>query len=291
MAAALHAGQVDDALARARAWHDDAPTDVLALLALGDALEADHELARAARIYGSIIDLYPTRADYRRFAGERLERVRGAGGLAIDTYRKAVADRPDHLGGHRLLAYALLRDGDYADAFAAILAGVDQKYPPGRFRGGDRVLAEDAGMIAAVYAAHGGERTAIARELERRSLVFASEPSTRVVLYWETDGNDVDLHVRDRAGGHAWYGSPDLPSGGTLYGDVTTGYGPECFAIPGTPRAGPYRLAIDYFAQGPMGYGMGLVQIQRFDGHDVAFDDRPFVIMTDRASVDLGAYP
>ena len=288
---ALRAKKLDRALSIARAWHDDAPGDVLALIAMGEVMEAKKDTARAARIYGSIIDLFPGRADLRRFAGERLERLGApARGLAVDTYRRAVADRPDHVAGHRLLAYALLRGGDHAGAFAAILAGLDQKYPSGRFRGSERILGEDAGMIAAVYVANGGPRDDVTRELEKRSLEIATRPSTRFVMYWETDANDVDFHIRDARGGHAWYGDKKLPSGGELYADVTTGYGPECFTIPGTPRAGPYRLSINYYSQGPMGYGMGLLQIQRFDGKALTFDDRPYVIMNDHAFVDLGTF-
>ena len=73
----------------------------------------------AARAYGSIIDLFPGRADLRRFAGERLERVRGAAALAlaIDTFRKAVEQRPDHPASHRLLGFALLKAGRPHEAF------------------------------------------------------------------------------------------------------------------------------------------------------------------------------
>ena len=109
-------------------------------------------------------------------------------------------------------------------------------------------------------------------------------------MYWETDGNDVDFHIRDSKGGHAWYSNTELPSGGELYADVTTGYGPECFAIQGKPTAGPYRMSINYYSQGPMGYGMGLLQIQKFDGKKLTFDDRPYVIMRDHAFVDLGTF-
>ena len=292
---ALHAGRLVDGLALARAWHADAPGDVLALIALGEALEATHDVPAAARTYGSIIDLYPTRADLRRFAGERLERLAHPGtperALVIDTYRRAVADRPDHVTGHRLLAYALVRDADYAGAFAAILAGLDQRYPEGRFLGADRVLREDAGMIAAVYLAHDGDRAKVLAELARRGAALAVGPSTRFVLYWETDANDVDFHIRDASGGHAWYGGLHLPSGGDLYADITTGYGPECFAITGAPKAGPYQLSLNYYAQGPMGYGMGLLSVQTFDGKDLTFEDRPYVIMTDRAFIELGTYP
>jgi len=290
---ALATGNAGTALAKARAWHLKEPGDVLALIGLGDALEAKRDLETAARVYGSIIDLYPARADFRRFAGERLERLgKAQRALIIDTYQRAVEQRPDHLTGHRMLAYALLRDGQYAEAFAAILAGIDRQYPDNRFAGAERVLAEDVGMIGAAYIAHvAGKRDGVLAELAKRSIALPTTPSTRFIMYWETDANDVDFHIRDARGGHAWYSSKRLPSGGELYADITTGYGPECFAIPGTPKAGPYQLSINYYSQGPMGYGMGLLQIQKFDGQgNLSFEDRPYVIMTNQAFVDLGTY-
>lgn len=281
---------VTGALADARDWHAREPGNVLALIGLGDALEARGSKVTAARVYGSIIDLFPGRADMRRFAGERLARLNGGADLIVDTYRRAVADRPDHLTGHRLLAYALFRSGKPALAFDAILAGIDQPYPDGRFAGGERVLAEDAGMLgAALIREQPGQQKHVLAELGKRGLSLVTQPSTRFILYWETDGNDVDFHIQDGHRGHAYYASPHLPSGGDLYADITTGYGPECFAIQGTPKAGPYRLSINYYSQGPMGYGMGLLEVQRFDGKGkLSFEDRPYVIMNDQAYVDLG---
>jgi hypothetical protein len=282
---------IDSALTKARDWHAKEPGNVLALIALGDALEANGSSVTAARVYGSIIDLFPGRADMRRFAGERLSRIQqNAPNLIVDTYKRAVADRPDHMTGHRLYAYSLVRTGKHAEAFAAILAGVDQEYRGDSYRGGDRVLAEDAGMIGAAYAAaEPSKKKEIVAQLAKRNLTLATKASTRFILYWETDGNDVDFHIQDARGGHAFYQNMQLPSGGELYADITTGYGPECFAIPGTPKAGPYRLSINYYSQGPMGYGMGLLEIQRFDGKGgLSFEDRPYVIMNDHAYVDLG---
>ena len=37
-----------------------------------------------------------------------------------------------------------------------------------------------------------------------------------------------------------------------------------------------------------MGYGMGLMQIVRFDGAAFTFEDRPYVIMKNKAFVSLG---
>ncbi|HEY1548164.1 MAG TPA: hypothetical protein VGG28_10100, partial [Kofleriaceae bacterium] len=293
--AALAAHRIDIALAKARDWHASQPGDVLALVGLGDALEANGNVATAARVYGSIIDLFPGRADLRRFAGERMQRLARGGALSdlvVDTYRRAVVDRPDHLTGHRLYAYALERAGKHADAFAAVLVALDQPYRNDSYAGGLRTLRDDAGLIGAAYAvAVPSKRESIVRELQQRGIELATTPSTRFILYWETDANDVDFHIQDAHGNHAYYAQKQLASGGALYADITTGYGPECFAIPGVPSAGPYELSIYYFSQGPMGYGMGLVEAETFDGKGhLKFDDRPYVIMNDRAYVDLGRF-
>ncbi len=289
----IRRGKLDDALAKATEWHGKQPGDVLALIGLGEALEAKKDLTQAARIYGSIIDLFPGRADLRRFAGERLERVGdNARWLAIDTYRRAALERPDHMTGHRLLAYALLRDGKHADALAAIVKGVKQRYPEDRFEGGLRVLREDAGLIGAAYlAAAPDKKQEILDTLRTAGASLSRSSSTRFIMYWETDANDVDFHIQDARGGHAFYSAPNLDSGGELYADITTGYGPECFMIPGRPSAGPYKISINYYSQGPMGYGMGLLQIIKHDGKGkLEFQDRPYVIMNDEAYVNLGTF-
>ena len=289
---ALHRKQTQSALTQAWSWRHRELGEVLALIGLGESLEAAGDKAQAARAYGSIIDLFPARADLRRFAGQRLERLGGtARALTIDTYRRALADRPDHLTGYRLLAFALVRDGKLAEAFETIERGLAQRYPDGRFRGGDRILREDAGLIAAAWLAKEPLR---AKELMGRLSALGANletsPSTRFVLYWETDANDVDFHIRDARGGHAFYSAQELPSGGELYEDVTTGYGPECFTIPGTPKAGPYRLSINYYSQGPMGYGMGLLEVLVHDGKGgLSFDARPYVVMQPGAFVELGS--
>jgi tetratricopeptide (TPR) repeat protein len=291
--ALLLAGQRDQAMEAALRWRAQSPGDVLALVALGEAAEALGDVPLAARAYGSIIDLFPARADLRRFAGERLARlgVPEALALCIDTFTRAVESRPDHPSGHRLLAMALLRAGRLAEAFEAIARGQARSYPP-RFPGVDRILAEDLGLCAAaLLRAEPHRRDEILGRLQRAGAGIEDAPSVRFVLVWETDANDVDFHIRDAGGGHAYYAHKALRSGGELYADVTQGYGPECFTIRGDPRARayPYRLEAHYFRRGPMGYGMGSLQIVEHDGQGgFVFEERPYVVMHDRAFVDLG---
>ncbi len=291
---AIAAKDAKGALAAASAWRSEEPADVMALIALGESSEALGARQLAARSYGSIVDLFPNRADLRRFAGERLERIGdpGALDLAIDTFEKARADRPDHPASHRLLAMAYLRAQQPQKAFEVLAAGLQQHYPPNRFRGVDRILREDLGLAAAAWM-----RVDPKHEEEIRRSLFAaggaeeSGPSLRFVLVWETDANDVDFHIYDGEGNHAFYSRLALPTGGRLYADVTTGYGPECFTVRGgkKDRAGPYKLQAHYYSRGPMGYGMGKLQIVEHDGKgNLTFQERPFVVMNDQAFVDLG---
>ncbi|MCA9707259.1 MAG: AgmX/PglI C-terminal domain-containing protein [Myxococcales bacterium] len=213
---ALDQGHADQALALALQWKDEAPGDVVAHLALGEVLEAQGQLQAAARAYGSLIDLFPARADLRRHAGSRLEALGGSAlWMAVDTYAQAVEQRPDHPSGHRMLAFALTRVGEHEQAFDAIVAGAQRSYPMGRFAEADRILREDAGLVAAAWLAHEPKR---ADEIRRRAkdagVVIAEGSSTRFVMTWETDSNDVDFHIHDRKDGHAYYGDRQLPSGG-----------------------------------------------------------------------------
>jgi uncharacterized protein YfaP (DUF2135 family) len=59
-----------------------------------------------------------------------------------------------------------------------------------------------------------------------------------VVLHWDTDKTDVDLHVVDPTGNVCSWQKPKSPFGGGLENDCTDGFGPETFrireALPGT---------------------------------------------------------
>src|SRR6185436_4647756 len=98
--------------------------------------------------------LFPARADLRRLAGERLERLGARGqALAVDSYTKALEQRPDHLNAYRLLAWALVRARNYEKACATLEAGLNRGTPEGRFLGVPRILAEDLAIVGAAWSA------------------------------------------------------------------------------------------------------------------------------------------
>lgn len=71
----------------------------------------------------------------------------------------------------------------------------------------------------------------------------------RVLLAWDSDNTDLDLHVVTPDGAHAWYGERVLANGAAIDVDVTTGYGPEIFATP-TPLFGTYLVYVNYYGGG-----------------------------------------
>jgi hypothetical protein len=58
----------------------------------------------------------------------------------------------------------------------------------------------------------------------------ASPAAERARISWDTAATDVDLHVWDEAGNHAWFRDPAGIPGGTLSEDDRFGFGPEYFA-------------------------------------------------------------
>lgn len=96
-------------------------------------------------------------------------------------------------------------------------------------------------------------RTALNQKGKRVQFFDRGEGGTparlRVVLSWDSDNTDLDLHIVTPDGAHAWYGNRSLSNGGATDVDVTTGYGPEIFASP-TPLPGQHLVYVNYFGGG-----------------------------------------
>ena len=68
----------------------------------------------------------------------------------------------------------------------------------------------------------------------------------RVVLAWDADNTDVDLHVFDPNGEEVFYGHNLSYQGGAITRDATGGYGPEEFALK-VAKPGRYRVVANFF--------------------------------------------
>lgn len=86
---------------------------------------------------------------------------------------------------------------------------------------------------------------------------------TRATLTWSTDDTDIDLHVWDAQGEHAWFSERDGIPGSMLTRDIVTGFGPESF-VDRRPRGGrPLTYGVCYYSE--RGQGATRVQLRLTD--------------------------
>ena len=69
----------------------------------------------------------------------------------------------------------------------------------------------------------------------------------RIIMSWDADATDIDLHVLEPGGEEAYYGNNRTGQRGLVSQDITDGYGPEEYLIRVAPTGG-YTLKTRYFA-------------------------------------------
>ncbi|CAF3790273.1 unnamed protein product [Rotaria sp. Silwood1] len=86
----------------------------------------------------------------------------------------------------------------------------------------------------------------IAASLDNR-LIRHLPVDLRIVLVWDTDDTDVDLHVIEPTGEECYYSHKNTAIGGMISRDFTRGYGPEEYLIRKAIK-GTYTVRVKYFA-------------------------------------------
>jgi uncharacterized protein YfaP (DUF2135 family) len=86
----------------------------------------------------------------------------------------------------------------------------------------------------------------------------APPKALKIVLMWDTDQTDVDLHIIEPTGEECYYSNPSTKIGGSLDVDVTTGYGPEVYTL-AAPTKGTYKISVHYYSDN--GYPQSEVKV------------------------------
>lgn len=103
-----------------------------------------------------------------------------------------------------------------------------------------------------------------------RMTLYAKIPKVdlQVLLFWDTDGTDVDLHITEPGGEIVNYTHKVSEStGGRLDRDDTDGYGPEIYSL-GSAPSGVYEIAAHYFGDRGTGQTTATVSIVAREGTD-----------------------
>ncbi len=121
--------------------------------------------------------------------------------------------------------------------------------------GADKKVAVKEGRFAFKEVVSPGENTirVLVQDAEGRTasdaVTFYAEVPERdlkITVNWDTDGTDMDLHVKDPEGEVCMYNHKKTKIGGKLDIDVTDGFGPETFTLAGAVP-GTYEVYIHYY--------------------------------------------
>jgi tetratricopeptide (TPR) repeat protein len=244
-------------------WQPYDPENPQVYEVLGVASDELGNESEAARAFASLIEIAPAKTELLQRAGLLLLRTRSAR-LAEAPLRKALAVRPDRANGYRHLALMLRHEGRYEEA-ARVLESATRQSFPNWYGNVQRIIHEELGSVYRAWMKKNPERrNDIADRAREYDVDLDRNDALRVTLAWETDANDVDLHVVDPSGAECFYQNKETRSGLTLYEDITQGLGPEVIRTSELDR-GTYHIGVRYFAAGPMGISRGLVIVQRND--------------------------
>lgn len=144
--------------------------------------------------------------------------------------------------------------------------------------GVERPLAMPGGAFSATFALGRGENAieVIAPAAEGKDApargrlnLFAQIPRVdlQVLLFWDTDQTDVDLHVSEPGGEEVNYTHTESKSGGRLDRDDTDGYGPEIYSL-GAAASGTYTIAAHYFGDRGTGQTSATIIVVAREGTD-----------------------
>ena len=246
--ALIDADQLDEALVTAREWRAVDAYNLVVIRLIGDIQTELGQTEAALRSYSAVTELLPEDPEAQRALATVLK-AQGDDASARARLEVALSLRPDD----RRIAFELadvelglgLLDAA-RQRFEAIVAaeGVPEAL---RYPAKQRLAQLYAAQRRA--AADPAERAELQARIDALALPGGTENDIKVYLSWDTDRTDVDLWVINPAGEKVFYSHRKGKDGGTLYDDVTSGYGPESYTV-ATAKPGTYAIEVNYFGNG-----------------------------------------
>ncbi|MCE9657626.1 MAG: DUF2135 domain-containing protein [Burkholderiales bacterium] len=202
---------------------------------------AKGDKALGLRVLSNLAEMDLQNRQVLRLLAYRLQQA-GEVTTALPVFERVLELAPNEPQSHRDLGLALAEAGQAQRAVDRLYEVVTGRWD-GRFPDIDLIaLAELNGVVA--KAGRDGKPVDVAA-IEPR-LLKNLPLDVRVVLAWDADATDVDLHVIDPNGEEVYYGHNLSYQGGTISRDATGGYGPEEFSLK-VAKPGKYRVEANFF--------------------------------------------
>jgi len=205
----------------------------------------------ALRILSNLAELELANPALLRVLAHRLAQV-GQLDLSIAVFEKVRKLRPEEPQSFRDLALVLERRADrsrrrrrrraradYGRAMALLSKVVMNKWQ--RFDEIEVIALTELNNMLPKARRLGLRKLPVDRRLIKRLTM-----DVRIVMTWDADLTDMDLHVVEPSGEEAYYSHNRTTIGGLVSRDFTQGYGPEVYAVRRAMR-GRYRIRTKYF--------------------------------------------
>ena len=195
----------------------------------------------ALRILTSIAELELENASLYRLLGYRLKEY---GEYAVQKFvvQKIVQWRPMEPQSYREYALALADNGEMQAALDSLYGVLTRTYSESirnRSKGIAEVVVTEINRLISKNANLNTSR------IDKR-LIINMPVDIRVVINWNMDNTDIDLHVKDPSHEECYFRNKQTKGGGRISADNTGGYGPEQFMLKRAIK-GKYQIYVNHY--------------------------------------------
>ena len=207
----------------------------------------------ALRILSNLAELELENPALIRVLAHRLAQI-GELDLSILMFQKVRSLRPEEPQSYRDLALVLERRADGHQRYKRLLAAVRADYAQAlgllakvvmnkwqRFNEIEVIALTELNNILPKARRVGVKKLPVDRRLIKHLTL-----DIRIVMTWDADLTDMDLHVVEPSGEEAYYSHNRTRIGGLVSRDFTQGYGPEVYAVRRAMR-GRYRIKTKFY--------------------------------------------
>ncbi|MDR3076118.1 MAG: DUF2135 domain-containing protein [Synergistaceae bacterium] len=190
------------------------------------------------RVLSNLAEMELENRQILRVLGYRLLEA-GMNDTAVAIFRRVLAIADDEPQSCRDLALALNAAGNYQEAIERLYDVAERSFER-NFPGIEVICLTEMNAIIANAPVKPDTSGIDPRFITNRPL------DLRVVLTWDSDNTDIDLHVTDPNGEEAFYSHPLSYQGGRVSPDNTEGYGPEEYSLK-IAKPGKYRIEVNFY--------------------------------------------
>ncbi len=206
------------------------------------------DLRLALQVLSNLAELELENPALLRVLGHRLAQLDYLD-LSIKAFEQVRELRPEEPQSYRDLALVLERradrgSGDKARADYERALALLAQVVMGEWSRFDRIEVIALIELNAIYAK--ARRLGPVKAPVDKRLIELRDMDIRIVMTWDADMTDMDLHVVEPSGEEAYYSHNRTTIGGMVSRDFTQGYGPEVYAVRRAMR-GDYTIKTKFF--------------------------------------------